>query len=203
MTCCWLELGLRDRRLIKRLMRVTALESRAGPWLELINRDEYKTYIPKEFEHRGHLWWRSQLTRLLWRPKPFVLDFADQRQAAMGWEDGGQVVGLHVRHGDKSWDVEHQGSYFGGLGLYLAKSDALLPPRGKTPRYFVSTDDQAVIEQAQVMSPRPMWDDSEPRYNGTHVYSPPGVSEKRCSLHPSPLPFAVPCILPPLLMFLP
>ena len=154
-------------------------------------------FIPPEFAHRGHLWWRSQLTRFLWRPKPFVLEFVDERQAAMVWGGGGHrggsranhVVGLHVRHGDKSWDVEHQGSYFGGLGRYLAKSDALLSKRGDPPtRYFVSTDDQAVIEEARLMGLGAIWDDSEPRYNGTHVYSPPGVSEKRCTCPPSPPP---------------
>jgi hypothetical protein len=154
-------------------------------------------FIPPEFAHRGHLWWRSQLSRFLWRPKPFVLGYVDERQASMGWggvggREGGSgashVVGLHVRHGDKSWDVEHQGSYFGGLGRYLAKSDALLSKRGNPPpRYFVSTDDQAVIEEAKFMGLDAMWDDSEPRYNGTHVYSPPGVSEKRCA-HPLPPP---------------
>lgn len=46
-------------------------------------------------------------------------------------------------------------------------------------RYFISTDDASVIEQAKRLVPQPLWDDDEPRYNGTHVYSPPGLSDKR------------------------
>lgn len=52
------------------------------------------------------------------------------RQTAMGWDPDGDTVvaGLHVRHGDKSWDVEHQASYFGGLAKYGEFAPSTHPP---------------------------------------------------------------------------
>mmetsp|Transcript_60172 Transcript_60172/g.147956 ORF Transcript_60172/g.147956 Transcript_60172/m.147956 type:complete len:348 (+) Transcript_60172:1080-2123(+) len=151
-----------------------------GPWLEFLNRPEYKNYVPEQFAHRGALWWRSQLTRYVFRPKDFVLKYTDKRQEAMGWQAGMHVVGLHVRHGDKSWDVAHQGAYFGGLEKYEEKAKSLLrDDRAKDARFFLSTDDASVLDQVASLSRPCMWDSEEARYNGTHVFSPMGVSEKR------------------------
>lgn len=49
---------------------------------------------------------RAQVTRYLLRPKPFVLDFINERAESVGLlREVRAVVGLHVRHGDKAYDM--------------------------------------------------------------------------------------------------
>ena len=166
-----------------------------GPWLQKLLSPEYQLYVPERFRHRGLLWWRSQLTRYLFRPKPFVKEYIAHRRAAMGWPAGsgrGGLVGLHVRHGDKSWDVMHQGSFIGPLAPYIAKAQRLCAEGaagagpglsmggcGSTSRYFLSTDDTSVLQEAEKMGLDAIWDAEEARYNGTHVYATLGVSDKK------------------------
>eukprot|EP00961_Rhodomonas_salina_P259364 3504431-Rhodomonas_salina.4 len=60
-----------------------------------------------------------QVTRYLLRPKPFVLDFIDQRAQAVGLDRAARaVVGLHVRHGDKAYDMYQVGVCGSGCGLF-------------------------------------------------------------------------------------
>jgi hypothetical protein len=212
--------------------------------------------VPEPLRHRGVLWWRSQLTRYVFRPLPFVLEYISHRRAAIGWpgtthhhhphhphndqqlvddqqeitqeqeervseasararespatgpsergagegarrgggrqQQGQAVVGVHVRHGDKSWDVVHQGSYIGALPPYIAKAQRLYA-RARAcrdaanstdaghaeayedaakssarqfackPRYFISTDDASVLDEARDMGLDVFWDAEEAR----------------------------------------
>jgi hypothetical protein len=45
-------------------------------------------------------------------------------------------------------------------------------------RIFISTDDVSVLDEARSLGLNALWDEEEARYNGTHVYAVPGVSEK-------------------------
>jgi hypothetical protein len=145
-------------------------------------------------------WCRAQLMRYIFRPKPFVEEYIQHRRHALAWsaalahEQG--LVALHVRHGDKSWDVVHQSSYIGPLSPYLAKASHLCQRGGvggglqgvqgtgggggcrEEQRIFISTDDVSVLDEARGLGLNALWDEEEARYNGTHVYAVPGVSEK-------------------------
>jgi hypothetical protein len=107
-------------------------------------------------------------------------------------QQGQAVVGVHVRHGDKSWDVVHQGSYIGALSPYIAKAERLYA-RARAcggaanstdaghavadedaanssarqfackPRYFISTDDASVLDEARDMGLDVFWDAEEAR----------------------------------------
>lgn len=165
-----------------------------GPWQEVIGNRRgphggpVRQWIPEQFRHRGLLWWRAQLTRYLVRPKAWVLGYIDQRRAALGLPvtpvGALSVVGLHVRRGDKSYD-QYQGSFFGSIDSYIAKAHALNP---LATTVFISTDDPAVIEGIPVTAHRHnltvIYDDLEPRFNGTHIYAPPGISLARWPAFP-------------------
>ncbi|EKX32019.1 hypothetical protein GUITHDRAFT_148912 [Guillardia theta CCMP2712] len=128
--------------------RVLHFSNVDGPWLQLLSQEEYRLFLPETFRHRGHLWWRSQLTKFVMREKPFVRRYVEERRTAIGWHR--DLVALHVRHGDKSWDVAHQASYMGGLQPYLDKAARLAGGQRGQLRYFISTDDPGVLEEAQV-----------------------------------------------------
>jgi hypothetical protein len=145
-------------------------------------------------------WCGGQLMRYIFRPKPFVEEYIQHRRHALAWsaalahEQG--LVALHVRHGDKSWDVVHQSSYIGPLSPYLSKASYLCQRArgggglqgghgagewggfGEEQRIFISTDDISVLDEARRLRLNALWDEEEARYNGTHVYAVAGVSEK-------------------------
>lgn len=165
-----------------------------GPWQEVIGNRRgphggpVRHWIPELFRHKGLLWWRAQLTRYLMRPKGWVLGYINERRAALALPisplAARGVVGLHVRRGDKSYD-QYQGSFFGSIDSYIAKARALNP---EATTIFVSTDDPAVIEGIPVTAHRHQMtvihDDLEPRFNGTHIYAPPGISLARWPAFP-------------------
>jgi hypothetical protein len=124
-----------------------------------------------------------------------------ERRGGARQQQGQAVVGVHVRHGDKSWDVVHQGSYIGALPPYIAKAQRLYA-RARAcggaanptaaghaeadedaghaeadedaanssarqfackPRYFISTDDASVLDEARDMGLDVFWDAEEAR----------------------------------------
>eukprot|EP00960_Hanusia_phi_P061642 764898-Hanusia_phi.AAC.16 len=62
---------------------------------------------------------------------------------------------------------------------YLDKAARLAGRQQEQLHFFISTDDPGVLEEAQARSLDALWDKEEARYNGTHIFSPPGVSEKK------------------------
>jgi len=165
-----------------------------GPWQEVIGNRRgphggpVRQWIPELFRHKGLLWWRAQLTRYLMRPKGWVLGYINQRRHALSLPASplaaSGVIGLHVRRGDKSYD-QYQGSFFGSIDSYISKA-RLLNPQATT--LFVSTDDPAVIDGIPLTAQRHklhiIYDDLEPRFNGTHIYAPPGISLARWPAFP-------------------
>ena len=160
-----------------------------GPWQEVIGNQRgpdggtVREWIPAQFRDKGLLWWRAQLTRYLLRPKQWVLEYIIERRAAMSLPAYG-VVGLHVRRGDKAYDA-YQGAVFGSIDAYITKARALNPDAIAA---YVSTDDPSVIDSLQYTEGRhnmTMYhDELEPRFNGTHIYAPPGVSLARWPAFP-------------------
>lgn len=74
-------------------------------------------------------------------------------------------MGIHVRHGDKSYDVQHQGSYFGGLSRfpwqrfashllhrYVERADVLANGDPIARKFYLSTDDSAVVDEALMLA---------------------------------------------------
>jgi hypothetical protein len=126
-----------------------------GPWQNFIHDKSHAwgKQTPAAFVKRGHKWWRSQLSRYIIRPKAFVLRYIAARSRSIGFTAA--AVGMHIRHGDKSYDVVHQGSHFGSIGSYITRANLLL---GKHPNasfasrakgsFFVATDDDAVVKEA-------------------------------------------------------
>ena len=62
---------------------------------------------------------------------------------------------MHIRHGDKSYDVVHQGSHFGSIGSYISRAQLLLRKHPHADfssraqgKFFVATDDDAVVQEA-------------------------------------------------------
>jgi hypothetical protein len=178
------------------LYRINTSESRVlyyrnvdGPWLEAMREMRVPDgatvleWIPAQFRDKGLLWWRAQLTRYLLRPKQWVLEYINERRAALSLPESPRaargIIGLHVRRGDKAYDA-YQGSVFGSIDTYLAKARALNPDAIAA---YVSTDDPSVISSLPSTARRHnmtmLHDDLEPRFNGTHVYAPPGVSLSR------------------------
>jgi hypothetical protein len=147
-----------------------------------------REWIPPQFRDKGLLWWRAQLTRYLLRPKQWVLAHINERRDAMSLPQSPSaaqgVVGLHVRRGDKAYDA-YQGAVFGSINAYIAKARALNPDATAA---FVSTDDPSVIVSLPSTAQRhgmTMFHDAlEPRFNGSHIYAPPGVSLARWPAFP-------------------
>lgn len=166
-----------------------------GPWQEVIGNapgpdgsGPVRLWIPPAFRHKGLLWWRAQLTRFLLRPKGWVLRYIQGRSAALGVPagpaDARGVVGLHVRRGDKAYDA-YQGAVFSSIDAYVQKARALAPA---AHAMYVSTDDPAVIAGLPHTASRQgialLHDPEEPRFNGSHIYAPPGVSLARWPAFP-------------------
>jgi hypothetical protein len=126
-----------------------------GPWQNFIHDKAHSwgKQTPAQFLHRGHKWWRSQLSRYIFRPKTFVLKHIAARSKAIQFQSA--AVGMHIRHGDKSYDVVHQGSLFGSISSYVTRAQLLLRkhPRPEFAarakgKFFVATDDDCVVKEA-------------------------------------------------------
>jgi hypothetical protein len=171
-----------------------------------------RKWIPAAFRHRGLLWWRAQLTRFLLRPKRFVRAFIAERAEAIGMpphaSPSTRIAALHVRRGDKAYDQYQaipvsvpclpllaaltgcglctQGCFFGSIDSYIAQAHKLAP--GGLDAIYVSTDDPSVVDAlprtAVAHALRTLHDPLEQRYNGTHIYAPPGVSLARWPAFP-------------------
>jgi len=142
---------------------------------EQLKSSEYVHWVPPQWRHRGLLWWRSQLARYLFRPKQFVLRHITARVRAMNWTP--HCTGVHVRHGDKAYDVYTQGAKFLGLREYLERARTLAPDAS---RVFVSTDNPAIALEANNSGVCESFGllpivDAERRFNGSHVFAPLGV----------------------------
>ena len=75
------------------------------------------------------------------------------RSSAIGFAPA--AVGMHIRHGDKSYDVVHQGSRFGSIGSYITRAQLLLRTHPNVTfasrsegKFFVATDDKSVVKEA-------------------------------------------------------
>jgi hypothetical protein len=94
------------------------------------------------------------------------------------------VAGLHVRRGDKAYDY-YQGSVFGSIDAYIEKARFLDP---ELATVYVSTDDPSVIESLPWTAKRHnltlIYDELEPRFNGSHIYAPTGISLVRWPAFP-------------------
>jgi hypothetical protein len=126
-----------------------------GPWQNFIHDKAHSwgKQTPAAFLKRGHKWWRSQLSRYIIRPKAFVLKHIAARSRAIKFEAA--AVGMHIRHGDKSYDIVHQGSRFGSISSYITRAQLLLRKHPSADfasrakgKYFVATDDDAVVKDA-------------------------------------------------------
>ena len=142
-----------------------------GPWQNFIHDKAHSwgKQTPPAFAHRGHKWWRSQLSRYIIRPKAFVLRHIAARARAIRFDPA--AVGMHIRHGDKSYDVVHQGSHFGSIGSYISRAQLLLrkhPHKDFSSRaqgkFFVATDDDAVVQEAMKVGKKAQVDGSTSKH---------------------------------------
>jgi len=141
----------------------------------------YRTWVPEEYRHRGLLWWRSQLTYYMFQPKGFVREHIEHKSQKSGIGKHTRFGALHIRRGDKSFD-RGQTPFFGLVEGYLAKAAAI---DHKTQSLYVGTDDSEVlvqlqhsIEHSKASGVRPtlLFDADEKRFNGSHIFSPIGVT---------------------------
>mmetsp|Transcript_68623 Transcript_68623/g.183144 ORF Transcript_68623/g.183144 Transcript_68623/m.183144 type:complete len:347 (+) Transcript_68623:55-1095(+) len=161
-----------------------------GEGVGVVTDQDQNIYMPPKYRHRGLLWFRSQLARFLFRPNRRAMAHIAAVQAKIGWPGlgaipaGEEVVGLHVRRGDKLMGIDGYQTKYLSLNDFLDQGEWLA--RG-VPNFFLSTDDPDVVLEARDIEEagstvatgaplRFLVDESEPRHNGTGTrLSRPGV----------------------------
>jgi hypothetical protein len=107
-------------------------------------------FLPDRWKKRevGWFWWVSQALHFLWRPNKQMLLIVEMTKKKIGF--GGDMIGLHIRHGDSCTETESGRTKrkCEGLEAYMPSVEEISNKYG-TNRIFLATDDDAVIEQTK------------------------------------------------------
>jgi hypothetical protein len=100
--------------------------------------------IPEKWRHKGLFWWRAQVTKFLFRPRPSLLRYADnmRRETFPNGTIPHPLISLHIRHGDKAKEA--------GLipvSAYMKMiEDAQLKEKYGARSIFLSTEDPESVD---------------------------------------------------------
>lgn len=126
--------------------RVVVAPTRLDKYL---NHEDNRLWVPPEFAQRGALWWRSQLVKYFFKPNAVTRQALSAKAEALGldetWgsDDRENVVGVHVRHGDKKTE-----SAIIPIEDYLEAAKVLMPIVGARA-ILLSSDDGNNVRTAQ------------------------------------------------------
>eukprot|EP00741_Cyanophora_paradoxa_P006162 tig00000944_g5975.t1 len=90
---------------------------------------QLRHWVPTKYKHLGLRWFRAQLARFLFRPKPALLLKIDEMKRRVGWS--GPVIGLHMRRRAEKVDqgeIEMLKTVVGPLYHPHVTKYGLLPP---------------------------------------------------------------------------
>jgi hypothetical protein len=118
-------------------------------------------YVPKKYQHRGLLWYKSQMIHWLIQPSIRVSNAVRKLQNKMGLNQlpsNAKIVVMHVRRGDKANDPIIQRQKNGGDSFYIPLSKYINSARkihslhfdtNEPLRILIMTESQSVIDETK------------------------------------------------------
>ncbi|KAG0196755.1 hypothetical protein BGX28_009790 [Mortierella sp. GBA30] len=97
---------------------------------------QHTQIIKREYEHKGHFWWRSLLTYYVVRPNAMLRRLLRESPRATP-----PCISIHVRHSDKSIETSLL-----SFDKYMEKAYQLREKSGATNIYLMTDDDEVVEE---------------------------------------------------------
>ena len=118
-------------------------------------------FVPKKYQHRGLLWFKSQMVHWLIQPSIRVSNAVRELQIKMGLNrlsSNAKIVVMHVRRGDKANDpiIKQQNNGGGAFHILLAKYvdsarkiHSLHFDQNEPLRILIMTESQSVIDETK------------------------------------------------------
>ena len=118
-------------------------------------------FVPKKYQHRGLLWFKSQMVHWLIQPSVRVSNAVRELQIKMGLNQlssNAKIVVMHVRRGDKANDpiIKQQNNGGGGFHILLTKYvnsarkiHSLHFDQNEPLRILIMTESQSVIDETK------------------------------------------------------